>query len=105
MQCEMAQQLHSRAVVHPLSVFIAASRRVLKEGSGLTCLVLLVCVAGVPLSRRAVGMAFPAFTSSLLSLRSILLFNRAKTQDKDVSELAPGAALFSRMFSCVPALL
>jgi hypothetical protein len=63
-------------------------------------LVLLVYVAGVPLSRRAVGMAFPAFTASLLSLRSILLFNRAKTQDKDVRKLEPGATF--RMFSCVP---
>jgi hypothetical protein len=38
----------------------------------------------VPLSRRAVGMAFPAFTSSLLCIRSILLFNRAGVRDTEV---------------------
>ncbi|PRW58126.1 EF hand [Chlorella sorokiniana] len=37
----------------------------------------------VPLSRRAVGMAFPAFTSSLLAIRSILLFNRAGVRDTE----------------------
>lgn len=36
-----------------------------------------------PLSRRAVGMAFPAFTSSLLCIRSILLFNRAGVKDTE----------------------
>ncbi|GAB4821617.1 hypothetical protein N2152v2_008663 [Parachlorella kessleri] len=35
-------------------------------------------VAGdaVPLSRKEVGMAFPAFTSSLMAVKAILLFNR-----------------------------
>ncbi|KAL4431179.1 hypothetical protein ABPG75_006435 [Micractinium tetrahymenae] len=36
-----------------------------------------------PLSRRAVGMAFPAFTSSLMSIKSILLFNRAGVKDTE----------------------
>lgn len=34
--------------------------------------------------RRAVGMAFPAFTSSLICIRSILLFNRAGVRDTEV---------------------
>ena len=47
--------------------------------------------------RRAVGMAFPAFTSSLLCIRSILLFNRAGVRDTEVSwrfaaALAPAQA-------------
>ncbi|KAL4423603.1 hypothetical protein ABPG77_004643 [Micractinium sp. CCAP 211/92] len=49
-----------------------------------------------PLSRRAVGMAFPAFASSLLCIKSILLFNRAGVKDTEKfnrwldSELAEG---------------
>lgn len=39
---------------------------------------------GVPLSRRAVGAAFPAFTTSLMALRSILLFNRLGVKDTEV---------------------
>lgn len=42
------------------------------------------CLGLVPLRRRAVGMAFPAFTSSLLCIRSILLFNRAGVRDTEV---------------------
>lgn len=38
---------------------------------------------GVPLSRRAVGAAFPAFTTSLMALRSILLFNRLGVKDTE----------------------
>lgn len=38
----------------------------------------------LPLSRRAVGAAFPAFTSSLLACKSILLFNRAGVWDTEV---------------------
>ncbi|PSC76505.1 EF hand [Micractinium conductrix] len=37
----------------------------------------------LPLSRGAVGAAFPAFTSSLLSVRSILLFNRKGIKDTE----------------------
>lgn len=37
--------------------------------------------------RLAVGLAFPAFTSSLLALRSILLFNRKTIRDTEVRGL------------------
>lgn len=36
------------------------------------------------LCRRAVGMAFPAFTSSLIAIKSILLFNRSGIKDTEV---------------------
>ena len=35
--------------------------------------------------RRAVGFAFPAFASSLVSIKSILLFNRAGIRDTEVT--------------------
>eukprot|EP00887_Chlorella_sp_A99_P002768 scaffold6.g2768.t1 len=38
----------------------------------------------VPLSRRMVGIAFPAFTSSLVAVKSILLFNRQAVRDTEV---------------------
>lgn len=37
----------------------------------------------VPLSRRMVGIAFPAFTSSLVAVKSILLFNRQAVRDTE----------------------
>lgn len=40
-------------------------------------------VRAVPLSRMAVGAAFPAFTTSLLAVKSILLFNRAGIKDTE----------------------
>ena len=39
-----------------------------------------ICLA----CRRAVGFAFPAFASSLVSIKSILLFNRAGIRDTEV---------------------
>lgn len=59
------------------------------HGAAATCLRPNVVVSNLLLPpwrtrRRAVGMAFPAFTSSLLCIRSILLFNRAGVRDTEV---------------------